>query len=348
MPSSSTYGIIGAMGVEIALLRKALTEVTVVSKGSLFTFHLGKARCSPAAPCGHCLVAAADVTAPANANTDTDAPANTNTDTDAPANTNTDADAPANANTDTDAPAADAPTADALAADVPVPGAETGSECCAAEVDVVLVASNVGQVYAAAVATMLITAFNVDAVLFSGVAGGLMGHHMVGDVILAADTINYDMDVTALVLPHKPDYVHKRGELPFLDGLRSFAADPVLLQLASDAAPQVLAPDAALHIGRVVTGSEFVTTARKNELRPLWEKLGSPLAVDMEAAAVGQICHAFGVPYLVVRALSDTMEGDAAADFNDFVNHAADSIAPLVLAVVLAHGGRAAARRESA
>ena len=193
---------------------------------------------------------------------------------------------------------------------------------------VVVTTCNVGQVNAAVAATVLATRYEVDAILFSGVAGGLAAHLPIGAIVVADDCINLDMNVKGLTLPHDPEYSFSRGEIPFMGGLREIRACPNLLAKVLD-----IVPDAV--VGRLATGSEFLTTDRKAELAHLWEELGNPIAVDMEAAAVAQVAHLFSIPHLIVRAISDTIEGDAAADFNAFVNEAAEKVAHIVVDLVL-------------
>ena len=97
--------------------------------------------------------------------------------------------------------------------------------------DIVYSLSNVGMVFASSVSTIMITQFAVDAVVFTGVAGALKAEHKIGDLIIADDVINYDMDCTRFELPN---VTFLRGQIPFL-GWRAFTCDPSLKQLALDA-----------------------------------------------------------------------------------------------------------------
>ena len=172
---------------------------------------------------------------------------------------------------------------------------------------VVFCAAGVGMVAASSVTTTLVNVFNVSMVIFTGVAGGLKEGQTVGDIVVASDVINYDMDVTAFVLPWMPDYKHKRGELPFTSW-REFPSDVRLVALAMEGG-QAGAAAASFKQGRIVTGSEFVTVERKVALKPVWDSVGDPDAVEMECAAVAQVCKMYGLPFLGLRALSDTLGG---------------------------------------
>jgi hypothetical protein len=121
--------------------------------------------------------------------------------------------------------------------------------------------------------------------------------------------------------------VYQLGEIPFLKW-RFYEADPTMLATALEAP---LAHGVVLTQGRIATGSIFIDTAAKKAMTStVWEPLGFPDACEMENAGVAQICKAYGVPYLSLRALSDVIEGDANADFGAFCQQAADNVFPIV------------------
>lgn len=188
--------------------------------------------------------------------------------------------------------------------------------------NVVYCATGVGMTFAAINVTTMLTTFDISAVIFTGVAGGLKHDQKVGDIIIIQDMINYDMNCKNFTLPgHAP---YRRGEIPFVDW-REYSCDTRLIQLAMEApVPEEL--HANRKIGHVATGSEFVIVPRKVEMQELWEELGGPDAVEMECAAIAQACRAFNKPFLGMRALSDTLDGDANADFNQFTQEAADKL----------------------
>lgn len=193
---------------------------------------------------------------------------------------------------------------------------------------VVFAAANVGTVFAASAATTMINEFGVSALVFTGVAGGLKEGQQVGDLILGADVVNYEMDARSFRAPWDPEHAYQLGEIPFVKW-RFYEADPTMLAAAL-AAP--LPAGVVLRQGRIATGSVFVDTAAKKAMGPtVWEPLGWPDACEMENAGVAQICKAYAVPYLSVRALSDVVSGDANEDFGKFCEQAADNAFPIVL-----------------
>ena len=115
---------------------------------------------------------------------------------------------------------------------------------------------------------------------------------------------------------------------PFGCRRRFYEADAAMLEAAM-AAP--LPEGVTRRKGRLASGSIFVDAQTKRAMaEKVWSAVGSPDAVEMENAGVAQICMAYGVPYVSIRALSDLITGDANADFNAFCQQAADNAFPIV------------------
>lgn len=183
---------------------------------------------------------------------------------------------------------------------------------------VVLALSRIGKVAAATTATTLIDAFGAQRLLFTGVAGGLGPGVRVGDVVVADDFVQHDLDASPLF---------PRFEVP-LYGRARFACDPDLtrrLREACERGVHRVAPAATLHTGLIATGDRFVSGA--DEARALLQRLTDgglpPLAVEMEGAAVAQVCHDFGVPFVAMRTISDRADDTAHADFPRFIRDVA-------------------------
>ncbi|MEF7617029.1 5'-methylthioadenosine/adenosylhomocysteine nucleosidase [Aquincola sp. MAHUQ-54] len=184
--------------------------------------------------------------------------------------------------------------------------------------EVLLVLSGIGKVAAAATAALALDAFNAQALLFTGVAGGLAEGVQVGDVVVGRELLQHDMDASPLF---------PRYEVP-LTGRSRFAADAALCASLAAATDVVLAqPHPALqrfgieavrrHDGLVVSGDRFVSTAA--ESAALRAALPDALAVEMEGAAVAQVCADFGRPLAVLRTVSDRADDSAHVDFERFI-----------------------------
>ncbi len=182
--------------------------------------------------------------------------------------------------------------------------------------DVILVRCGIGKVAAATTAAVLLDAFDAHALLFTGVAGGLGDGVRVGDIVVATALLQHDMNAEPLF---------PRWEVP-LTGLARFGADAAwtarLVQAGRTlAAAGTHAAAATIHQGLVISGDRFVAThAESDQLRAL---LPDALAVEMEGAAVAQVCRDFARPFGVVRTISDRADDAAHGDFQRFVRDVA-------------------------
>ncbi|MBI5275001.1 MAG: 5'-methylthioadenosine/adenosylhomocysteine nucleosidase [Burkholderiales bacterium] len=191
--------------------------------------------------------------------------------------------------------------------------------------DVVAVLSRIGKVAAATTATALIERFEVDRIVFTGVAGGLAPGVEVGHVVVADGFMQHDLDAS----PIFPKY-----QVP-LYGTDRFATDAKLTQQL-DAAVRVALPGSRLHRGLVASGDRFVSTT--GESRALQAALPEALAVEMEGAAVAQVCHDYGVPFAAVRTISDRADDEAHGDFLRFIQEVASRHSAAIVEAFLRGG----------
>jgi adenosylhomocysteine nucleosidase len=193
-------------------------------------------------------------------------------------------------------------------------------------VPVVLTVSRIGKVSAALTAATLIERFKVSAIVFTGVAGAMDEALQVGDVVIAREFLQHDLDVSPLF---------PRYELPSY-GRARMGCHPELSDRLAEAAQQALAynfPAARLHQGLVVSGDRFVCGAQ--EVRQLRERLQGDghwaLAVEMEGAAVAQVCTDHGLPYAAMRTISDRADDQAHRDFAQFIEQVASRYAQAII-----------------
>jgi len=201
--------------------------------------------------------------------------------------------------------------------------------------EVVLVLAKVGKVAAATTTTALIEAFGVDRVVFTGVAGGIGAGVKVGDVVVADTFIQHDMDSSPLF---------PRYEVP-LYGCALMACDHQLTAVLFEAAQAGLAGVGAhfhheellgtpnVHRGLIASGDRFVSNAddAAQVLNGLQAAGFNALAVEMEGAAVAQVCRDYGIPFAAVRTISDRADDQAHVDFSAFVAQVAS---PYAMAIV--------------
>ncbi|MBR4184421.1 MAG: 5'-methylthioadenosine/adenosylhomocysteine nucleosidase [Clostridiales bacterium] len=174
--------------------------------------------------------------------------------------------------------------------------------------EVVTAVCGIGKAAAALCAEAMILTYRPDAVINTGVAGTLTPALSIGSVAVSTAVVQHDMDTTALGDP--------AGYISGLDLVR-IPADPVLSgQL--DACARVLGIRTAS--GVIASGDQFISDAGKK--RAIAETFGA-IACEMEGAAIGQVCYSNGVPFCVLRAISDGADGDSSSDYSAFVETAA-------------------------
>ena len=184
----------------------------------------------------------------------------------------------------------------------------------------ILVLSGIGKVNAAVSTSWVIHQFAPDCVINTGSAGGLGKGLKVGDVVIGETVAHHDVDVTAF------GYVW--GQVPQLPA--AFASDENLIRQAEKAA-QVF-EGAAVTQGLIVSGDRFVHSSEGvAEIRSHFPEVK---AVEMEAAAIAQTCHQLEVPFVIIRAVSDSADEKADISFEEFLKTAAVSSAKMVTEIV--------------
>ncbi|MGG6310036.1 5'-methylthioadenosine/adenosylhomocysteine nucleosidase [Paenibacillus macerans] len=172
--------------------------------------------------------------------------------------------------------------------------------------EVVVCKSGVGKVNAAATAQILIGRFGVDAVWFTGVAGAVHPDLDVGDVVISSSCRQHDMDVRPLGFP--------RGVTPYQE-VSDYPAEPAFIRLAESACARQ-GTDHKHMIGRVLSGDQFIAD-HGFVASVLHGELGGA-CVEMEGAALAQVCHMNQVPFIVLRSISDKADGSADVNFAEF------------------------------
>lgn len=183
---------------------------------------------------------------------------------------------------------------------------------------VVVVRSGIGKVNAAMCTQILADIYHVDAIINTGIAGSLDARIDIGDIVLATDTLEHDMDAVSFGYP--------LGQIPRMDVL-SFEADERLRKLAKAACLEVN-PDVKVFEGRVVSGDQFISDQKKKEW--LIENFAG-LCTEMEGAAIGHAAYLNKIPYLVIRAISDKADDSASMDYPTFEAKAIEHSVKLML-----------------
>ncbi|WP_395048457.1 5'-methylthioadenosine/adenosylhomocysteine nucleosidase [Flavobacterium sp.] len=192
-------------------------------------------------------------------------------------------------------------------------------------IDTVVVFSRWGKVAAATTATTLIHEFKISELMFTGVAGAISDNLKIGDIVLGKRLIQHDMDARPLM---------KQYEIPLLSQTY-FESDSTLLDSAANAINTVFENNSLyavigedelmefnisqprLVIGDVASGDQFFSS--KEQKHALNTQLPNILCVEMEGAAVAQVCYEYEVPFTIIRTISDTADDKSHIDFPSFI-----------------------------
>ena len=185
---------------------------------------------------------------------------------------------------------------------------------------VVVVRSGIGKVNAAMCTQILADVYGVDAVINTGIAGSLNADINIGDIVLSTDALEHDMDAVAFGYPV--------GQIPRMDTL-SFVADERLRKIAKTTCERVN-PEVAVFEGRVVSGDQFISDKAKKEW--LIENFAG-YCTEMEGAAIAHAAYLNGIPFLIIRAISDKADDSASVDYPAFEAKAIEHSVKLLLAL---------------
>lgn len=184
---------------------------------------------------------------------------------------------------------------------------------------VAVLQSGIGKVAAAMGTTLLIQLFKPDMIINTGSAGGLDANLNVGDVIISTEVRHHDVDVTA--------FGYEKGQLPANPA--AFLPNAELVEVAKKQAEK-LGLNAVS--GLICSGDAFINGAEK--IAQIRADFPQVAAVEMEAAAIAQVCHAMNVPFVVVRAISDVADKESHLSFDEFLPLAAEKSSEMVLAML--------------
>ena len=185
--------------------------------------------------------------------------------------------------------------------------------------EVVLVQSGIGKVMSAMSVAILAETFAVDTIINTGSAGAVAHGLAIGDVVIADRLVYHDVDVTA--------FGYAFGQMAGQE--LYYQADRTLMARLQKVLNQQGIHN---HVGLIATGDSFI--AGPDKVAAIKGHFPEVLAVEMEGAAVAQAAQAAGKPFLVIRAMSDTAQGDANISFDEFILEAGKRSAQTLLALL--------------
>lgn len=185
--------------------------------------------------------------------------------------------------------------------------------------EVIVVRCGIGKVLAAVTTVLLIHQYGVNMVINSGSAGGIGKGLAVGDIVISDKVAYYDVDVTG--------FGYQKGQLPGMP--LYYEASSYLISEMTKAAEVT-----KLNVkkGLIVTGDSFIDDSQK--IQQILADFPEALACEMEGAAIAQAAAQFNIPFLVLRAISDTADQQATQSFDEFILEAGKRSAEMVLSFV--------------
>ncbi|VYU63605.1 5'-methylthioadenosine/adenosylhomocysteine nucleosidase [Clostridium tertium] len=171
--------------------------------------------------------------------------------------------------------------------------------------DIIAVVCGIGKVNAAVCSQILISEFNVTSIINVGVAGGIGKDIYPGDVVVATNLVQHDMDTTVFGDPH--------GQIPRLDTF-DFKCDETLVKTSLDACEEI--KEINTFSGRIISGDQFISSVEKIQW---FEKEFNAMACEMEGASIAQVCYLNNIPFVVIRSISDNANNGAHMDYEKFI-----------------------------
>ena len=182
---------------------------------------------------------------------------------------------------------------------------------------IIVVKCGVGKVNAARVTQILIDTFNVKCVINVGAAGALNPFLNIGDIVIGEKLIQHDFDITAF--DHDKGYITGVGDYIY--------SDSELIEKFENAANNLKEKDYKIKKGIIATGDIFCTDIEiKNKI---FSKFDAD-CVEMEGAAIAQVCYLDKIPFIVIRSISDSPNGNNEIDFDKFVELASKRCANIL------------------
>ena len=192
--------------------------------------------------------------------------------------------------------------------------------------NVVITKSGIGKVFASSGATILLDNYNIKKLIFTGIAGGVADGTDVLDEIVATSLVEHDYGIIT-----NDGFEWRSGDPGFGDKPGEYyECDKALVDIAYNAAVKVLGAE-FVHKGTIATGDQFIAS---EEYVAMLQTKYNAVACEMEGASVAKICIRYGVPFVVIRALSDKADGKAHESYADFGDIAAENSCNIVFEIL--------------
>lgn len=183
--------------------------------------------------------------------------------------------------------------------------------------DVVLVEAGVGKVNASRTTQILIDNFETDAIINVGTAGSANDELEIGDIVIGEKVVQHDFDITA--------FGHPKG---FISNVGQYVeSDKILIEKMEQTVLKMQDSEFKIKIGTIASGDIFCTEAKMKE--KIRSKFNAD-AIEMEGAAIAQVCKLDNIPFIIIRSISDKPNGNNNITFNLFLEKASKRCAKII------------------
>lgn len=183
--------------------------------------------------------------------------------------------------------------------------------------NIVLVESGVGKVNAARTTQVLIDNYKIDAVINVGSAGSANQELQIGDIVIGKTLVQHDFDITAF--GHPKGYISNVGE--------RINSDENLIKSMEQTIENLQNKEFKIKIGTIASGDIFCTEPKMKE--KIRDKFNAD-AIEMEGAAIAQVCKLDNMPILVIRSISDSPNGNNNITFEQYLETASKRCAEIL------------------
>lgn len=181
----------------------------------------------------------------------------------------------------------------------------------------ILVESGVGKVNSSRTTQIMIDKYDIKYIINVGSAGSATDELKIGDIVIGKKIVQHDFDITAF--GHKKGYISNVGE--------NILSDEQLIKKFAEAIKEIKDKDIKIKIGTIATGDIFCTeTKMKNKIKEKFEAD----AIEMEAASIAQVCYLDKIPFIILRSISDTPNGNNEITFEQYLELASKRCAEIL------------------
>lgn len=183
--------------------------------------------------------------------------------------------------------------------------------------EVVLVEAGIGKANASRTTQILIDNFEIDAIINVGTAGSANDELEIGDIVIGEKVVQHDFDITA--------FGHPKG---FISNVGQYIeSDSTLIEKMKQTISKMNDNEFKIKIGTIASGDIFCTELKMKE--KIRTKFNAD-AIEMEGAAIAQVCKLDNVPFIIIRSISDKPDGNNNITFDQFLEKASKRCAKII------------------